>query len=98
MLSGSEAATALGYLALFNALGRITWGWVSQWLSPRRTLVLISLLQAGMLLMLIEMGGEVWTFNLAACWVGFHFGGNMSLFPLLAAEYFGTRTWGPTTA
>jgi len=93
-LSVAEAQGALGLLALFNAGGRITWGWVSQWLSARRTLVLISLLQAIMLFVLIEMGGKVWTLELAACWVGFQFGGNMSLFPLLTAEYYGTRNLG----
>jgi OFA family oxalate/formate antiporter-like MFS transporter len=93
-ISDIEADGALGLLALFNALGRITWGSVSQWLSARRTLVLISLLQAIMLFALVEMGGHVWTFDLAACWVGFHFGGNMSLFPLLTAEYYGTRNLG----
>jgi OFA family oxalate/formate antiporter-like MFS transporter len=93
-LSVAEAQGALGLLALFNAGGRITWGWVSQWLSVRRTLVLVSLLQAIMLFALIEMGGKVWTLELAACWVGFQFGGNMSLFPLLTAEYYGTRNLG----
>ncbi|HEX4145231.1 MAG TPA: OFA family MFS transporter [Pirellulales bacterium] len=93
-LSVAEAQGALGLLALSNAAGRITWGWVSQWLSARRTLVIVSLLQAIMLLALIEMGGKVWTLEIAACWVGFHFGGNMSLFPLITAEYYGTRNLG----
>lgn len=93
-LSDFEAEGALGLLALFNALGRITWGSVSQWLSPRRTLVLISLLQAAMVLALVEMGTQVWTLEVAACWVGFHFGGNLALFPLLTAEYYGTRHMG----
>ena len=93
-LSEAEAEGALGLLALFNASGRITWGWVSQWLSPRRTLITISLLQALMVLALINMGGKVWTLELAACWVGFQFGGNMSVFPLLTAGYFGTRHLG----
>ena len=93
-LSEAEADGALGLLALFNALGRINWGWVSQWLSARRTLILISVLQAVMVLALIEMGGQIWTLEIAGCWVGFMFGGNMSLFPLLTAEYFGTRHLG----
>ncbi len=93
-LSDFEAEGALGLLALFNALGRITWGSVSQWLTPRRTLVLISFLQAAMVLALVEMGSQVWTLEVAACWVGFHFGGNLALFPLLTAEYFGTRHLG----
>jgi MFS transporter, OFA family, oxalate/formate antiporter len=93
-LSEAEAEGALGLLALFNALGRIVWGSVSQRLGARRTLVLISLLQALMVMVLFELGSRVWTLELAACWVGFHFGGNLALFPLLTAEYFGTKHLG----
>lgn len=93
-LSEAEAEGALGLLAIFNALGRIVWGSVSQRLGARRTLVTISLLQALMALALIEMGSKVWTLEVAACWVGFHFGGNLALFPLLTAENFGTKNLG----
>jgi OFA family oxalate/formate antiporter-like MFS transporter len=97
-LSDGEAEGALVLLALFNALGRIVWGSVSQRLGPRRTLVTISLLQALMVLALIDLGSQVWTLQVAACWVGFHFGGNLALFPLLTAEYFGTRHLGANYA
>src|SRR5439155_22224427 len=80
--------------AIFNALGRIVWGSVSQRLGSRRTLVTISLLQALMVLALVELGSQVWTLKVAACWVGFHFGGNLALFPLLTADYFGTKNLG----
>jgi len=93
-LSDLEAEGALGLLALFNALGRIVWGSVSQRLGARQTLIVISLLQALMVLVLIRMGSESWTLEIAACWVGFMFGGNLALFPLLTAEYFGTRHFG----
>jgi OFA family oxalate/formate antiporter-like MFS transporter len=93
-LSDVQAEGALGLLALFNAAGRIVWGWVSQRVGPRRTLVTISLLQAAMVLLLVELGSRVWTLELAACWVGFMFGGNLALFPLLTNEYFGTRHLG----
>lgn len=93
-LSDLEAESALGLLALFNALGRIVWGSVSQWIGPRRVLVLISLLQAAMVLGLVELGSQAWTLGVAACWVGFQFGGNLALFPLLTAEYYGTRHLG----
>jgi OFA family oxalate/formate antiporter-like MFS transporter len=93
-LSDAEAEGALGLLAIFNALGRVVWGSVSQRLGPRRTLATISFLQALMVVALIELGSRVWTLELAACWVGFHFGGNLALFPLLTAENFGTRNLG----
>jgi OFA family oxalate/formate antiporter-like MFS transporter len=56
--------------------------------------VTISLLQALMVFALVELGSQVWTLEVAACWVGFHFGGNLALFPLLTAEYFGTKNLG----
>jgi MFS transporter, OFA family, oxalate/formate antiporter len=93
-LSEAEAEGALGLLALFNALGRIVWGSVSQRLGARRTLATISLLQGLMVLALVELGSQVWTLEVAACWVGFHFGGNLALFPLLTAEYFGGKHLG----
>jgi MFS transporter, OFA family, oxalate/formate antiporter len=93
-LSEAEAEGALGLLALFNALGRIVWGSVSQRLGARRTLATISLLQGLMVLALVELGSQVWTLEVAACWVGFHFGGNLALFPLLTAEYFGAKHLG----
>jgi OFA family oxalate/formate antiporter-like MFS transporter len=93
-LSDVEAEGALGLLALFNALGRIVWGSVSQRLGARRTLVAISLLQAVMVLVLVRLGSQAWSLEIAACWVGFHFGGNLALFPLLTAEYFGTKHLG----
>ena len=93
-LSEGQAEAALGLLALFNAAGRIAWGSLSQRLGVRPALVTISLLQAFMALALIELGSREWTLELAACWVGFMFGGNLALFPLLTAEFFGTKNLG----
>jgi MFS transporter, OFA family, oxalate/formate antiporter len=93
-LSAAQTGGLVGLLALSNAAGRITWGWISQWLSPRRTLILISLLQALMVAVLIELSSSVGALEIAACWVGFHFGGNMALFPLLTASYYGTKNLG----
>ena len=47
-----------------------------------------------MLLVLLQLGSQTWTLEVAACWIGFQFGGNLALFPLLTAEYFGTRHLG----
>ncbi len=97
-LSDAQADGALALLALFNALGRIVWGTMSQRLGARRTLVVVSFLQAAMVLALVELGSREWTLGLAACWVGFQFGGNLALFPLLTAEFFGTRNLGANYA
>jgi len=93
-LSEASAEQALGLLALFNGLGRVVWGTLGQKFGPRRTAVALMVLQAAMLGALPALGGGVGLLALGACWVGFHFGGNLSLFPLMTAERFGLRHLG----
>jgi MFS transporter, OFA family, oxalate/formate antiporter len=93
-LSAEAAGTALGLLALFNGLGRIVWGTLTQKVGARNALVMMALLQAGMMFLLLGMGTKVVTLAIAACWVGFNFGGNFAVFPLLTAEDFGTKNLG----
>ena len=93
-LSAAVAGSALGLLALFNGLGRIVWGTISHKLGARKSVSLMALLQAIMLFALFKMGSTVTTLTVAACWIGFNFGGNFALFPLAAAESFGTRNLG----
>ncbi len=40
------------------------------------------------------MGSNVTTLAIAACWIGFNFGGNFALFPLETADAFGTKNLG----
>ncbi|MFH0799817.1 MAG: OFA family MFS transporter [Pseudomonadota bacterium] len=93
-LSSSVAGSALGLLALFNGLGRIAWGTLSQKLGARRSIAIMTALQAIMLFALYRMGSHEIALTVAACWIGFNFGGNFSLFPLAAAESFGTKNLG----
>jgi OFA family oxalate/formate antiporter-like MFS transporter len=93
-LSPAVAASAIGLLALFNGLGRVVWGTLSQKLTARLALVLMVFLQALMMFLLPKMGSTELALAVAGCWVGFNFGGNFALFPLLTAEYFGTKNLG----
>lgn len=93
-LSAATAGSALGLLALFNGLGRVVWGTVSQKLSARGSVILMCILQAAMMFVLIKMGSTALTLAIAACWIGFNFGGNFALFPLLTLENFGAKNLG----
>ena len=93
-LSAAAAGSALGLLALFNGLGRIVWGTASQKMGARGALILMTLLQGLMMFALLGMGSREITLAVAACWLGFNFGGNFALFPLLTAEAFGTKNLG----
>ncbi len=93
-LTASAAGSALGLLALFNGLGRVVWGTVSQKITAKGSVIVMCLLQGGMMFFLINMGSSATALAVAACWIGFNFGGNFALFPLLTLENFGAKNLG----
>jgi OFA family oxalate/formate antiporter-like MFS transporter len=93
-LTDAAAGSALGLLALFNGLGRIAWGTLSHKLTAKGAVILMCVLQGAMMFILIRMGSSAWTLTVAGCWVGFNFGGNFALFPLLTLENFGQKNIG----
>lgn len=93
-LTSAVAGSALGLLALFNGLGRIVWGTISQKLGARRAIALNGILQAAMLLAVFKLGHSALALTIVGCWIGFNFGGNLALFPLATAESFGTKNLG----
>lgn len=93
-LTPAVAGSALGLLALFNGLGRVVWGAVSQKLSAKGSVILMCLLQGVMMFFLLKMGSKADMLTIAACWIGFNFGGNFALFPLLTLENFGPKNLG----
>ncbi len=89
------AGTAMGlFYALFNGLGRIIWGWASDYLGRRRALALMSALQGVMMVSLFWVGGTEWGLYIAATIIGFNFGGNFALFPAATADLFGNKSVG----
>lgn len=93
-LTPAAAGSALGLLALFNGLGRVAWGTVSHKLTAKGSVILMCLLQGIMMFFLLGMGSRPITLAVAACWIGFNFGGNFALFPLLTLENFGPKNLG----
>lgn len=93
-LTAAAAGSALGLLALFNGLGRVVWGTVSQKLTAKGSIILMCILQGAMMFVLLKMGSAAMTLSVAACWIGFNFGGNFALFPLLTLENFGAKNLG----
>lgn len=96
-LSPSEAtaagATAVGALAIFNALGRIVWSLVSGRIGRTAAFATMFLLQAVTMFLL----GNLDTKNalcVVAAVVGFNFGGNFALFPSATADWFGAKNLG----
>jgi MFS family permease len=89
--------TAMAWYAIFNGLGRIIWGIVSDKLGRKRAIVAMTFFQGIIMLMLYHIfisfalaGG----FIIAACIIGFNFGGNFALFPAATADFFGNKNVG----
>lgn len=93
-LTTAAATSALGLLALANGLGRIVWGIVAGKIGARKSIGIMAILQAVMMFLLFKMGTGQVGLAIAACWIGFNFGGNFALFPLATAESFGTKNLG----
>ncbi|MAE64192.1 MAG: MFS transporter [Phycisphaeraceae bacterium] len=88
-----KGAAAVGWLAIFNALGRVTWGLISDRIGRTASFVAMFTLQAVMMFLLISMRSEL-SLAIAASIVGFNFGGNFALFPSATADRFGARNMG----
>ncbi len=83
----------VGILAIFNALGRIFWGKVSDLIDRPRAMMMMYLAQ-GMAFMLLVSAQSPLTIFLASAWVGLNFGGNFALFPSATSDYFGSKHFG----
>ncbi|MEO0115813.1 MAG: OFA family MFS transporter [candidate division WOR-3 bacterium] len=92
--SKETAAFGVSILAIFNAVGRIFWGRISDSLGRMKTLFLMFLI----------CGLAVLSYNLIAAvpawfWVGISlvglcFGGYLALFPAITADFYGTKSIG----
>lgn len=83
----------VGILAIFNALGRIFWGKVSDIIDRPRAMMIMFLAQGMAFMMLVSVESTVAVF-VASAWVGLNFGGNFALFPSATADYFGSKNLG----
>jgi OFA family oxalate/formate antiporter-like MFS transporter len=87
--------TAMGlFYALFNGLGRIVWGTISDKLGRKSSIALMSLIQGVMMILFFFIGGSEWGLYLCATLIGFNFGGNFALFPAATADLFGNDSVG----
>jgi MFS family permease len=95
--AGAITGTAMAWYAIFNGLGRIAWGSISDRLGRKKTIVLMSCLQGVTMLLTYHVFitfGMVSGFVFAAALIGFNYGGAFALFPAITADYFGNKNVG----
>ncbi|QGT98666.1 hypothetical protein SYNTR_0073 [Candidatus Syntrophocurvum alkaliphilum] len=93
-LTAAAAGGAVVTISLFNAGGRFGWGAISDKIGRIRSLFLqFIILGVAMLYMSLVPMSYV-SYLVVTCAVGFCFGGYLSIFPSVTADWFGTKNVG----
>ena len=89
----TAGAMAVSILAIFNSLGRILWGKVSDSMGRKRTLVTMFTI-CGLAMVALD-GLRTYPLYLSGiCIVGLCFGGYLALYPAVTADLYGTKHLG----
>ncbi len=75
-------------ISIFNSIGRLFWGIISDKIGRVPTLVIL-MVGSGTMSLLVNWARGYWIFVLIAC-IGFFYGGLLSNYPTLTAETFGS--------
>ena len=95
--AGAITGTAMAWYAIFNGLGRIAWGSVSDRIGRKTTITLMAVLQGVTMLITYHVFisfGLAYGFIVVAALIGFNYGGSFALFPAITADYFGNKNVG----
>lgn len=95
--AGITTETAVAWLAIFNGLGRILWGMISDRIGRKNAIIIMSALQGLAMLMTYHVfifTGQTTGLVIAACLIGFNYGGIFALFPAITADWFGNKEVG----
>jgi len=79
--------------ALFNFLGRISWGTISDWIGRKSSLFLIFIIQA-LVFLVFPLLTQPLPLLMGKSLVGFTFGGMLTIFPALTADLYGVKHMG----
>lgn len=78
-------------LPIFNGVGRIVWGQVSDKIGRGKALIAMFTFQAVMMAVFFFTTSNPLLFYVVAALIGFNFGGNFALFPVCCADSFGAE-------
>jgi OFA family oxalate/formate antiporter-like MFS transporter len=94
-ITAAEGAAAVGILAIFNGLGRLFLGWLSDRIGRLMTLVVMTIAQVITLGAIgFGMTTSYITYTTAISVVGACYGGYLVMMPALTADFFGTKNLG----
>ncbi len=89
----AAGAMAVSILAIFNSLGRILWGKISDVIGRKPTLFIMFIL-CGVAMLFLDSLRVYGLYLTGISVVGLCFGGYLALYPAVTADYYGTRHYG----
>ncbi|MEO0097952.1 MAG: OFA family MFS transporter [candidate division WOR-3 bacterium] len=93
-LTKETAAFAVSLLAIFNALGRIFWGKVSDIIGRMKTLFLMFLICGIAVFFYTIIPSLPFYYWIGVSLIGLCFGGYLAVFPAITADFYGTKNVG----
>lgn len=90
----TQGAFIVSMVSIFNSVGRLFWGGVSDKLGSYRTLVLVFITLALCMALLLIFNGDTTVFYISALGVGFAYAGVLTIFPGLTSQNFGMKNQG----
>nr|MDJ0741688.1 OFA family MFS transporter [Gammaproteobacteria bacterium] len=103
ILADATAGTAMVIFAVFNAIGRIGWGKISDMVGHavncdhqgrRTSLIVMAASQGAFVVVFPYVADGQYLLFLFAALIGFNFGGNFALFPAITTDTFGHKFFG----
>lgn len=91
-LSPAVATSGVMVIAMFNSIGRLFWGGISDRLGRKNTLIILTLM-AGTSILFVA-GAHSYMILLLIAIVAFSYGGFLGTFPALTADYWGIKNMG----
>ena len=86
---GETAVVGVLLISIFNALGRLTWGLVSDKIGRKATLAIL-LFGTAIIALFVNLATGNWIFVLIGC-IGFFYGGLLSNYPAVTSDLFGPK-------
>ena len=93
--ASAKAGLAMAvFFSLANGIGRIAWGAICEKLGVKTSIAVMMLIQGIVVIAFQKMAGTPILLYVGATLIGFNFGGNFALFPMMTANTFGAKTVG----